>query len=178
MSRWLALFIAVLLFAASLFVLLWSRPKLPPRPLAPPPEERRLVRLFFAKEEGLAEEDRLITKRPTAVEEAKEAIWELIKGPSQGFSPTIPEGTKLLGVFIDAKGIAYVDFDGKIKEGHPGGSFGELLTVYSIVETLTANFPEIKKVQILIEGSEQETLAGHLDIRRPLAPRFSFQPGV
>lgn len=178
MNRWLALFIAALLFAASLFVLLWNRSKPPPRPLSPPLEERRLIRLFFAKEEGLAEENRLIRKRPTTVEEAKEALWELIKGPSQGLSPTIPGGTKLLGVFIDAKGIAYVDFDRKIREGHPGGSFGELLTVYSVVETLTANFPEVKKVQILIEGSEQETLAGHLDIRRPLAPRFSFQPGV
>ena len=178
MSRSTALFIAILLFAAALASFLWSRSKPTPRPIAPPPEERRLVRLFFAKEEGLAEEDRLITRRPTAVEEAKEAIWELIRGPSQGLFPTIPEGTKLLGLFIDVRGIAYVDFDGKIKEGHPGGSFGELLTVYSIVETLTANFPEIKRVQILVEGSELETLAGHLDTRKPLAPRFSFQPGI
>jgi hypothetical protein len=36
------------------------------------------------------------------------------------------------------------------------------------MQTLMANVPEINRVQILIEGREVETLAGHLDIRRPL----------
>jgi hypothetical protein len=36
------------------------------------------------------------------------------------------------------------------------------------MQTLVANVPEIKRVQILIEGREVETLAGHMDIRRPL----------
>ena len=41
-----------------------------------------------------------------------------------------------------------------------------MLTLRSIMQTLVANVPEIKRVQILIEG--RGDLAGHMDIRRPL----------
>ena len=51
---------------------------------------------------------------------------------------------------------------------HPGGSFTELLTVYAIVNAVTANLPTVQRVQILIDGKEADTLAGHVDLRRPL----------
>ncbi|HPW21762.1 MAG TPA: GerMN domain-containing protein, partial [Vicinamibacterales bacterium] len=50
----------------------------------------------------------------------------------------------------------------------PGGSQHELLTVYAIVDTLTANLPAITSVQILVDGREVDSLAGHVDLRRPL----------
>jgi hypothetical protein len=43
-----------------------------------------------------------------------------------------------------------------------------MMTVYSIVDTLCVNFPSIRRVQILIEGADPETLAGHIDITQPL----------
>jgi len=46
-----------------------------------------------------------------------------------------------------------------------------LLTIYTIVNALTVNVPTIRAVQILIEGREVDTLAGHVDLRRPLTPR-------
>ena len=51
---------------------------------------------------------------------------------------------------------------------HGGGSLNELFTVYAVVNALTANMSEISAVQILIEGREVDTLAGHIDLRRPL----------
>ena len=51
---------------------------------------------------------------------------------------------------------------------HPGGSMQELLTVYSLVNTLLVNLPTASAVQILIDGREADTLAGHVDLRRPL----------
>ena len=53
--------------------------------------------------------------------------------------------------------------------GHPGGSLNELLTVYALVNAVTANLPAVKRVQILVDGKEVDTLAGHVDLRRPLA---------
>ncbi len=47
-------------------------------------------------------------------------------------------------------------------------------TVFSIVDTLTLNFPEIKRVQILIEDQAVDTLNGHLDLSRPLRQDLSF----
>ena len=52
---------------------------------------------------------------------------------------------------------------------HPGGSLDELFTVYTIVNALTVNLPAITRVQILVDGKEVDTLAGHVDLRHPLA---------
>ena len=44
----------------------------------------------------------------------------------------------------------------------------ELMTVYTIVNALLTNLPTLQEVQILIGGQEVDTLAGHVDLRRPL----------
>jgi hypothetical protein len=41
--------------------------------------------------------------------------------------------------------------------------------VYTIVNALTSNLPAVTAVQILVDGKEVDTLAGHVDLRRPLA---------
>ena len=65
--------------------------------------------------------------------------------------------------------VAFLNFSKEISERHPGGSSAELQTIYSIVNTVTLNFPDIKKVQLLIEGKKVNTLAGHIDISFPLS---------
>ena len=57
---------------------------------------------------------------------------------------------------------------------HPGGSSSEMLTVYSIVNTLVFNIDGIKKVQILIEGQTIDTIAGHMDCRQPFASNIKI----
>jgi hypothetical protein len=42
------------------------------------------------------------------------------------------------------------------------------------VNAVTANLPAIQRVQILIDGKEADTLAGHVDLRRPLQRDESF----
>ncbi len=100
-------------------------------------------------------------------------IDELIKGPdSSALSKTIPRETNLLGLEIK-NGTAFINFNKELQEKHWGGSAGERMTVYSIVNTLT-QFSEITKVQILIVGEEIETLAGHMDLSIPLAANESL----
>ena len=55
-----------------------------------------------------------------------------------------------------------------VSHGWPG-SVSELLTIYTIVNALTVNLPTIKSVQLLVEGKEVDTLAGHIDLRQPIA---------
>ena len=74
-----------------------------------------------------------------------------------------------------------MDFSSALAEDHPGGSTGELITVYSIVDTLLTNFPSQSKVQILIQGKPRETLSGHIDIRKPLSKNtdiIRLSPGI
>ena len=133
------------------------------------PQGRKIVTLYFSGEEGeyLTGERREISDKGDAQEEAKEVVHELIKGPKGKLIRTLPPRTKLLALRIDGRGLAKVNFDKTLSTDHPGGSSAEIMTVYSIVNSLALNFPQIKEVQILIEGREG-SITGHLVLDRPI----------
>jgi Sporulation and spore germination len=81
---------------------------------------------------------------------------------------TIPQGTTLRALYVSERNEAFVDLDGVVRAKHPGGSMNELFTVYTIVNAITTNLPDVQQVQLLIDGHEVDTLAGHVDLRRPL----------
>jgi germination protein M len=131
------------------------------------------ISLYFADAEALklSAEKRTVNQAENTVEQIRLVVLELIKGPTTALVSTVPKGTSVQEVFLDEKGCAYVDFSRAISERHPGGTSSELVTIASIVNTLATNFPEeIRKVRILIDGKEAETIAGHIDISRPIFP--------
>jgi spore germination protein GerM len=137
-----------------------------------PPEAARRIKatLFYVAADGrrLAAAERDVLYAEGVPEQAKRIVEALLEPAPEGLSSAIPAGTALRGVYIGDRGDAYVDFTGSLRTNHPGGSDSEILTVYAIVSALTANLPAITSVQILIEGHEVDTLAGHVDLRRPL----------
>ncbi len=142
-------------------------------------EELRSIKtivLFFLSDgdKMLFGEEREIYAQDQVLFEAKQCILELIKGSLKDALPSIPAGTRLREMYITEEGVAYVDFSREITENHLSGSKAEIATVFSIVNTLTHNFKSIKRVSILIEGDEKETLNGHIDLTRPLLPRFDL----
>lgn len=86
----------------------------------------------------------------------------------------IPLDTKLREIFVTERGDAFVDLSGDVSTKHTGGSLDEILTVYTIVDALTVNLPAILRVQILVDGKEVDTLAGHVDLRHPLAKSMDW----
>lgn len=145
--------------------------KTPGPAVAEKERDAREVNVYFSDEEGLnlkAEKRKI--KKGTVESEARGAIEALIEGPkNSSLGKTIPDGARLLGIKIKDR-TAVADFNQALVKNHPGGSSGEIQTVYSIVDTLALNFPEIKDVRILVNGKKQETLAGHIDISYPVAP--------
>ena len=140
---------------------------------APP----KKVKLFFPsreKEGLLMFEEREIRASELSSVEAKQIVAELIRGPGNAGGPALPTGTKLRELFILKEGLAVVDFTKEVSTNHPGGITQEMASVYSIVNSLTQNVAGVKNVQILIEGNEAETLAGHVDISRPIAEDLSL----
>jgi len=130
------------------------------------PAEMIEVNLYFSDSQAmyLVPEKRKILKTSTL---ARHIVNELIKGPaSPDLYPTIPQGTQINEVYI-AGDIVYIDLSEEVFKNHPGGSSGQLMTVYSMVNTLT-EIPPIRSVQILVAGNERESLVGHVDISRPL----------
>jgi spore germination protein GerM len=77
----------------------------------------------------------------------------------------------LLGLELGEDGVAKINFNRALSKDHPGGSSAEMMTLYSIVNSLTLNFSQIKRVQILIEGKAVETIAGHLSLGQPVLPK-------
>jgi spore germination protein GerM len=136
------------------------------------PEAKKVVLLYFSDSEGeyLIGEKREILKKDNIKEEAKEVMTELINGPRGKLIRTLPPGTKLLGLELNENGIAKVNVNRSLLKDHPGGSSAEMMTVYSMTNTLALNFPQIKRVQILIDGKTVDTIAGHLSIKKPVLP--------
>ena len=95
-------------------------------------------------------------------------VEALIKGPRQGLVRTIPQNTKIRAIYVTQEGICYVYLTSAIADQHPGGIKSELLTVYSIVNSVVLNVPEVKAVKILINGRESMTLAGHINLQVPV----------
>ena len=142
----------------------------------PPPPEMKIVKLYFSESDGkyLVGEERKIVAPSDMKKEAKLILEELIKGPhNSSLSPTLPLQTEVRAVYT-RDNCLYVDFSSSLRDKHSGGSTGELLTIYSIVNTLLDNFPSQSYVQILIQGMPAETLAGHIDIRNPLSKNLDM----
>jgi spore germination protein GerM len=139
-----------------------------------PPGEALNIWFASTQEDALVSEQRRALPGLMSNERAKAALQELIAGPKGEALRTLPAEVKVRELFIDAQGTAYVDFTQALSHNHPGGSWSEILTIRSIIQTLVANVPEIKQVQILIEGQEVDTLAGHIDIRRPFATTWAI----
>ncbi len=93
-------------------------------------------------------------------------INELISGPSERSVRTIPEHTELISVKVSKTGLATVDFTRELSDDHPGGTSSELMTVFSIVNTVISNNKKINKVKILIDGKRVDTIGGHIDCRQ------------
>lgn len=171
----------------ALFVALprWYRTKPAPAPAAqqsakvdaPQPVVARKITatLYFVSGDGmsLAPTQREVPYAEAVAEQAR-AILEAQLTPSPPLVSAVPAGAKLRQVFVTEHGDAFVDLSADVSANHPGGSLEETLTVYTIVDALTVNLPAITRVQILIDGKEVDTLAGHVDLRHPLAKSLEW----
>jgi spore germination protein GerM len=150
--------LSAVLFATVRFINNKSRPK--------NVISEKKVSVYFSTERAmyLAPEKRLVKKDNLF----QNTINKLIEGPKDNvLNKTIPDGVKLLGIEVE-DGRARINFNRALVDNHWGGSTGERMTVYSIVNTLT-QFSEIRRVLILIEGKRVETLVGHMDLSEPLS---------
>jgi len=152
--------------------------KPPTQPLYTPTDPPVSVKLFFPAENSdtlLAAEDQTIFKSAELGNRAKQILQKLQEGPhTDNLFPSLPKDTKVQDIFISEQGIAFIDFSKALAMNHPGGVLNELATIYSIVDSVAYNLPEIKQVKILVGGVEKETLAGHCLLLLPLEMDLSL----
>ena len=107
-------------------------------------------------------------KVPVNSHPARTAIELLIAGTKNAnLVGVMPPGVKVKNVTVKDH-VAYADFDDKLIKKGNGGSVSEILLVGAIVNTLT-EFPDIQKVQIMVDGKKIDTITGHLDVSEPLS---------
>ena len=128
----------------------------------------RSIELFFpGSAGGLQRESREIVGSDFLETDVWRTVEELISGPESGARP-LPATTRVLSVFYDSEGEITVNFSDDLTVDHPGGSEAEIETVRCLVATIGMNFPGVDRVRVLVEGDTIETLAGHMDLSRPL----------
>jgi len=147
-----------------------------PEPVTPTPERpvetetgTKTVTLYFGAPDGsgLVEVNREmpVPSDPSAL--LAGVMRELASGPSGKVVAVLPSGTQVRSAYISGSD-AYVDFSSELKSGFSGGSTEEYLLIASIVRTVAENFPDISRVQILVEGKTVDSLGGHYEITEPL----------
>jgi len=131
--------------------------------------KKSAVHLYFADRDYyyLMSEQRVLSYSGNAVDYARSIVEALIKGPQNSLVRTLPADTKLRAIYIIPDEACYVDLSSAVRKNHPGGCNSELLTIYSVVNSLILNVSEIRRVKLLIDGTETQTLAGHIDLAFP-----------
>lgn len=133
---------------------------------------RDTVTLYFPEGDTgtLTAEERAL---PDTEDYERAVILALMEGPrTEGLVAPIPAGTQLLDFEMDGK-VAVIDFSEEIRTNHPGGSMGEMLTIYAIADTM-GGLPTVERVKILVEGQEIETLLGHMDASGEIGPNWDI----
>lgn len=123
------------------------------------------ILLYFpdSTQSYLVPEDR-IAEFDTSLE--KTIMNELLMGPLSAEASPIPKGTKLLKVSRSGD-VVTVNLSSEFKKNHPGGSTGELMSIYTIVNSLT-EIPGVNSVLFKVNGKLEDTLAGHMTFNKPI----------
>src|SRR6185436_6792593 len=123
----------------------------PAPPTTPPAVAKIKATLYFASEDGLhlVATEREVPLAEGAVAQARSILEAQLSAEAPPpLASTIPKGSLLRGLFVSERNEVFVDLDPAIRTAHPGGSMQELMTVYTIVNAVLTNLPDLKEVQI------------------------------
>ncbi len=128
-----------------------------------------IATLYYANSDGqsLAAIKREVPLADGVLAQGRQIIQSQLEPAPLPYVSVVPAGTTLRAFYVTDRGDAFVDLSPEISAAHPGGSTTELLTVHALVNAVTTNLSSVQRVQILIGGKEADTLAGHVDLRRP-----------
>ena len=133
----------------------------------------RAVKLYYESPEmTLVSETRNIALPESPAAAIPMVARELMKGPATPVALRLfPADTVVRGAYLLPGGTVIVDLGGPtLTQGWGTGSHHELMAAYSLVQTMTANFADARRVRFVINGTPAETLAGHVSLAKSLAP--------
>jgi hypothetical protein len=164
----LLMVVSIVAFLILFFVVLFEY-VFPPTKGGVAKKEKQEVVLYFAdaNERFLVAEKRYVPKEESMEGQAREIVKALLDGSKTKLVNTFPEKVSLESIKIDDKNTAHVSFDNNLIQLHPGSSASEMITIYSLTNTLIRNVNGIKRVKLLVDGKDVGSLKGHIDTRQP-----------
>jgi hypothetical protein len=132
--------------------------------------------LYFPAPAGrLRAERRELRVATDSTARASVLVAALLEGPThEGLAAPLPAGVEVGTVYLSPAPdrVLYLEFRSASLPAPPAsGSEQELQTVYSVVDTVLLNIPEIRRVVLLWNGSQRESFAGHVDTASALGAR-------
>ena len=142
-----------------------------PEPVAETPESwegygNQVRVLYFATGSGdlsWSEEARALEILEDPAERVEATLRELFEGPREVDGRAFPLGCGLEQVFVESDGTVTLDFTrSTVQRLSRAGSLEERVAMAALRRTLRVNFPELKRMRLLVAGEVRETLGGHL----------------
>ncbi|MDD2581146.1 MAG: GerMN domain-containing protein [Desulfuromonadaceae bacterium] len=174
----ISILVPFLVFTLFFSIMIWQKYRSSQEvPVAPPQQNAkgyRSVTLFFA-EDGthLAREAREIGNCDDDNACLKSVLHELLNGPVGELEGTLPDGAAVNTARIEGT-QATIDFNRTFSDAMLSGSSAEMLAVYSVVDTVAVNFPQVQTVKLDVDGNSGVILH-HLDLSEPLPPDYSLE---
>ncbi len=134
-------------------------------PISTPTDKPVEAKIFWAAGPGkVAPVEIQLPLSADPVERSRQLLQALIANPPTPDQRTLPASTTILAFYALPDGTAIADFSESLASETPSGILSESMAVNSIVDTLAANVPRLRRLKILIHGQEVDTLAGHVDL--------------
>jgi len=140
--------------------------------LLPGDIEAAAVELYFPDEDGLlSAEVRHLPFWSTPEQGARTLLTALLDGPQDpGLIAPMPTEVTLGPVHLTANNMLYVDLMSTEFARPPStGSQMELMSVWSLVDTVVLGIPEVETVVLLWNSRQLPSFAGHVDTSLPLS---------
>lgn len=151
----------VVIAALAIGVGIWLRltPTPPPEPPKPPSEAKIYIPKVNPQGELTYE------SKPVAIQNPETAYKEVFEKLVRE-SGVFPQGARLLSATVQGDTLQ-LDFSQELVSNFEGGSDDEAALVNAISST-AGSFPNIQRVQILVQGKPVESLGGHIDLSQAL----------
>jgi hypothetical protein len=162
---------ALVLFIAIGYLFFFHRPKTGLAPLPTTGSGPKVLDVYCAESLGLGymHETIPMTQALSFPEQIQALLGKITAWPVPPQSqPWWTNPWHVRSVYMRKGGTLILDLEPGLEYNHQSSVGKETWLLRSILHSIQSNFPKINQVKILVNGTEQETLAGHVDITKPL----------
>jgi len=136
-------------------------------------DEPLSITLYYPHEGMLATASTVVKRQPDTQSLARSALAALFADQRAALEPVLRD-IRLRELYLDGSGTAYVDLTPGKQKDVRASAWEEQLAIYALVNTLLQNFEVIRQVELLLDGREAQTLAGHMDLSRAFTKRMDL----